>query len=183
MALSVHAQEQTNKHEVSFSIGSLFGAADTNCDPDNYDKFSPMYSLSYLYQLNKTWSIGGGIRYLYCRSKETEHYYGYDDSDEDNAFVNYSNWHKYTDHLVSVVAVAKAKWARHRIWNMYSRVSVGPAIVKNNGTSSTTNIHAGVIFQVSPIGFEIGNDHIRGSIELPGLGFEGYVVAGLSYRF
>lgn len=188
MALSVHAQELTNKHEISFRVGSLLGAADSNWDGEEYDKFSPMFSLGYLYQINKVWSVGGGISYLYCRSRESESYYCYYDcnapqSNQDDWWVNIRNWHKYTDHFVSIVATAKAKWARHRIWNMYSRVSVGPAIVKNNGIYSTSSIHAGCMFQVSPLGFEIGNDHIRGSIELPGIGFEGYVIAGILYKF
>lgn len=186
MALSINAQEITApKHEVSLRVGTLLGAVNSSCNIFDYeesDRLSPNFALGYLYQLNKTWSVGGAISYMYDRTVEYNlDYHEYPDNMAET--YNYtSRRHKYYEHLISFTAQAKAKWARHRIWNMYSRFAIGPAFAKNGDSTVDDKFKVGYMFQVSPVALEIGSQRIRGSLEL-GLGFEGFVIAGVSYRF
>ncbi len=177
--LSSQAQETMKKNEVSFRVGELFNCIDVDDDPVGYVHLSPIFSLEYRCHFNKVWSIGLSANYFWDKTREASYYvsnsYGIIDNCEGAAYYDY------TEHAVFVLADAKARWCRHQRWNFYSRLGIGPAL-STYKLDEERNTTIGYTFQVSPIGAEVGNDKIRGYLEL-GVGLQGFVNVGISHRF
>jgi len=72
---------------------------------------------------------------------------------------------------------AKFEWFNHNHFGMYSKVNAGA-----DYSADGTNCKISFAFQASPIGLELGGKQFRWFAEA-GLGFQGLLSTGLSYRF
>ena len=87
---------------------------------------------------------------------------------------------KYNLGFVSVMPVVKFAWLRRPHVGLYTKLGVGAGLALDNGDTVEENITwAG---QVTPIGFDFGNESFRGFVEA-GVGMQGLVAAGIRWLF
>jgi hypothetical protein len=85
----------------------------------------------------------------------------------------------------------KFNWLRKNNWGMYSKLAAGATYThfcfedyendRKTGEKETAN-DLFFNFQVSLIGIEAGNQHVRGFAEF-GIGEQGIALAGVRYKF
>lgn len=179
LALAPQASAQDSlsvkRHEVYLRVGSFLGLADTSCDPGTGQSYGIPFSMGYMWQLGKTWAVGASLSHLWVKDTDLV-YYGHDDN---GPLFGYTTSR---DHLTLLMAEAKARWARHRRWNMYSRLALGPGLDIEKGGLEGSHTYLAVGFHVTPLAVEVGNDHVRGFLEL-GFGMQGVLNVGLAHRF
>lgn len=113
----------------------------------------------YMYNLNK--HIGVGADFTIENNKAI-----FKDGKEDAKINHYS-----------LMPTIRAYWFNNAHFSMYSKASFGGALVIcNDGSSKETD--CGCIFQVSPIGMEVGGSQLRGFAEI-GFGAQGMAMAGI----
>ena len=80
----------------------------------------------------------------------------------------------------SLMPVLKFAWLRRPHVGLYSKLGVGAGIALDNGDSAESNISWSG--QVTPIGFDFGNESFRGFVEA-GVGMQGLVSCGVRWLF
>ncbi|MCQ2288787.1 MAG: hypothetical protein MJZ74_06780 [Muribaculaceae bacterium] len=168
---------EMKKNEVSLSAGSLLGVMNWGLTGSDYDRFSPSVSLGYMRRLSPVWSVGATITYVHENEQKECMAIDFETGD-----VGLYNKHDKYDYC-NVMATAKASWARHKTWNFYSRVGVGPSLVNRQDLyNDRKKVECVVNYQLTPVAFEVGNDKVRGFAEL-GFGLQGILNVGISHRF
>ena len=97
-----------------------------------------------------------------------------------------------TSHLtksyLTIMPSVKFNWLRKTNWGMYSKVAVGVTYahltdeVYNEAKKETIVNDLVFNFQASLLGIEVGNQHMRGFVEL-GMGEQGVALAGVRFKF
>lgn len=80
----------------------------------------------------------------------------------------------------SLMPVLKFAWLRRPHVGLYSKLGVGAGMALDNGDSAESNISWSG--QVTPIGFDFGNESFRGFVEA-GVGMQGLVSCGVRWLF
>lgn len=174
------------QHEVSLSYGGLpvfdllnyyegyFTPSDATTNLyDDKGKFGSL-NISYLFFPDEAWGVG--LVYSYTNSdKRITH---------NHKLVGnfYNSFH-------TIAPSFKYNWYSYNYFTLYSRVNIGVSIATEQATyinditkqaEETTKIKPFFMYQVSPIGFELGRQ-IAGFVEV-GFGHMGTVMAGVRYR-
>ena len=194
------------KHEVGVAIGSgatseiLSGLADmteiwasalvttmgtmgayTGTISYGDESYFPTISAEYYYHVNKVIGLGGIVAF----NGLTRDMYG---TMRDNI-----NGHESKEYMgkakrlnYSVMPAMKIDWLRRQHIGLYSKVALGVTFMyecqKADDGDDFTDTDPVFNFHASLIGFEGGNEHIRGFAEL-GMGEQGILLAGLRYKF
>lgn len=186
LSFQAKAQDWTDlQHEVSLSYGGL-PVADLLDYYDGY--FKPTVSslslyddkgkfgalnISYLFFPDEKWGVG--LVYSYTNS--------------DKQIVNNHNiLGDLSSSFHSICPSFKYNWYNYNFVTLYSRVNAGVAIATaqanyindKNQPDETTKVKTFFMYQVSPIGIELGRQ-IAGFVEV-GFGHMGTAMAGLRYR-
>lgn len=174
------------QHEISLSYGGLpvfdllnyyegyFKPAGTTANLyDDKGKFGSL-NISYLYFPDESWGIG--LVYSYNNSDKRI-------TDKQKLVGNfYNSFH-------TIAPSFKYNWYNYDYFTLYSRVNVGVTIATAqasymNATTKqpeeTTKVKPFFMYQVSPIGVELGRQ-IAGFVEV-GFGHMGTAMAGIRYR-
>ena len=186
-ALSVNAQNENLRHEISLSygVGSLAQLGDgigegfasaLFSDTENDDGFilGPI-SAEYFYHFNNPrLAIGGFLSY----SKW--------DSDVQKRSGNHEKVGERKRNYWSVMPAFKCYWVNKNTFGLYSKAAAGVAFLSNTekdyqtGKSLDDN-STHFLFQLSFIGVEFGKQ-FRGFAEA-GVGEQGFLLAGVRYKF
>lgn len=186
LSFQVKAEDWTDlQHEVSLSYGGLpvldllsyydgyFKPSDTR--PGFYDdkgKFGSL-NISYTFFPDETWGIG--LVYSYTNS--------------DKRIINESKvLGDFSNSFHTIAPSFKYNWYNRDFITLYSRMNAGLAIATTRESYvgdrpdqiESTKVKAFFMYQVSPIGIEVGRQ-IAGFVEA-GFGHMGTVMAGLRYR-
>lgn len=196
-ALALQAQNKKErqpwempKHEVSVSVG-IPGLAmpehhDENvCHIPDFEDFSAVGKLTYFYNFNKHWAVGGSASYWHA------HDWCDVNSDTNNPLFDFNpETPRYPQNdanfnVVSIMPEARAFWFQRRHFGMYSRLGVGISLVHMNQQLDGTYKHLYIdpVFELAPIGFDFGGKHLRGKIELGNFGETFLGSVGIGYRF
>ena len=177
--MSAYAQSDDLKHEVAVSyeapgtstwakIGAVIGDALVGAKYENSSSFGSL-AVEYFYHLDPSVSVGGIVCYT---------------RDKDDILLNNINGDRTTTYLTFMPAI-KWNYLRREHFGMYMKAAVGYTLQhineKYNGKEDSANDGMFNV-QISPLGLEAGNAHIRGFFEL-GFGEQGVALAGLRYKF
>ena len=184
-SMSLQAQEENYRHEISVGIGSTpnseildvlteVSATGMTVGYATYenDKYSLPISAEYFYRINPLIGVGGVV--VYTHNKRDVLYNG------DIAG-------KIKNNYFTLMPAVKFNWLRKRIWGLYSKVALGASYRTEKhtmyGPDSDNKSYDDVMlnFQGTPIGVECGSSNLRGYIEL-GMGEQGIINAGLRLR-
>lgn len=185
-SMSAKAEDWTDlQHEVSLSYGAL-PVADllsyyenyfkpNSSSVDFYDdkgKFGSL-NISYLFYPDEDWGIGL--------------VYSYTNSDKD-ILNNKKFAGTFSNSFHSICPSFKYNWYNYNFVTLYSRMNAGIGIMTGKASymnekarpEETTTTKAFFMYQVSPIGIELGR-RVAGFVEV-GFGHMGTAMAGLRYR-
>ncbi|MFR8359096.1 MAG: hypothetical protein ACLVEJ_27885 [Parabacteroides sp.] len=180
------AQDWTDlQHEVSLSYGGL-PAADLLHHYENYfdpsaesvnlyddkGKFGAL-NISYIFYPDEEWGIG--LIYSYTNSDK-------------RIIANEKIVGDFVSSFHSICPSFKYNWYNYNFITLYSRLNAGVAIATakasfindENKPDEETKVKAFFMYQVSPIGIELGRQ-IAGFVEV-GFGHMGTAMAGIRYR-
>lgn len=172
------------QHEVSLSYGGLpvFDLLNyyegyfkpSGSDAGSFDDKGNFGSLnvSYLFYPDAAWGLG--LTYSYTNS--------------DKRIITNSRYvGDFSNSFHTIAPTFKYNWFNYDFLTLYSRVNVGVSIATakesfaiERGPQDKTAVKAFFMYQVSPIGFEVGRQ-IAGFVEV-GFGHMGVAMAGLRYR-
>ena len=131
------------------------------------DKSMGVYSVTYLRNLNKHFSVGATLAFedIYCEAKTQK---------------------IHSDYL-SIMPTSRAYWFRGKNFGMYSRLAAGLAVnfYKDGATDDSPGKSATAMdfaFQASPVCLEAGSEKVSGFLEL-GYGFQGIFNVGVKFGF
>lgn len=187
LAFQGKAQDWTDmQHEVSLSYGGL-PVADLLHHYEHYfdpvgesanlyndkGKFGAL-NISYIFYPDETWGIG--LVYSYTNSDKRII------AGTDNIIGDFFN------SFHSICPSFKYNWYNYNFITLYSRLNAGVAIATSKASYITdrlepaekTQIKAFFMYQVSPIGIEVGRQ-MAGFVEV-GFGHMGTAMAGIRYR-
>lgn len=208
-ATNVSAQKQieySTKHDVSVSIGGVTNTRFINAMTEitqvlTSATISSIVSggnaTAYYSYKNKTWSVPVSAEYFYhvnrflsvgaigafnCMKQDI--YLNVKDKEGNTTSTKDGNLKQYN---LSILPAVKFDWLRREHIGLYSKVGIGASFMmerqkENDGDKLYSGTDVMFNFQVSAIGFEAGNLHVRGFAEL-GLGEQGVAVVGLRYKF
>ena len=187
MSIPVQAQEEMEtRHEIGITYGtvpnsvwvdiyteviaSMFGETQDNI------KFYGPIGLEYYYHTSPL--IGVGAVGVFATNNE-------------DAFYESTKFAHHTKSYFTLMPSVKFNWLRKNNWGMYSKLAAGATYThfcfedyendKKTGEKETAN-DLFFNFQVSLIGIEAGNQHVRGFAEF-GVGEQGIALAGVRYKF
>ena len=179
--------EMETRHEVGITYGAVPNSvwvdiytdviADIFGETHDNNKFFGPISLEYYYHTSPL--IGVGAVAVFTTNNE-------------DAFENKIKTSHHTKSYFSFMPSVKFNWLRKNNWGMYSKLAAGATYVHfdfedydENGKKFQDNTTARDLmfnFQVSLIGIEAGNNHVRGFAEF-GVGEQGIALAGIRYKF
>ncbi|MDO4212106.1 MAG: hypothetical protein Q4D23_10450 [Bacteroidales bacterium] len=184
------------KHEISLSVGIpgavIMGSPEYHDENImhlmDFEHYSAVGKLTYFYNFNKHWAIGGSASYNrnadYCQEIKYESI-----TDEDGeSFL----WGTYTGrdndarfNIVTLMPEVRAFWFQRRHFGMYSRFGFGVQFIHMTQHFDGTYKHLYVapMFELAPIGFDFGGKHLRGKFELGNSGQTFLANVGIGYRF
>lgn len=173
------------QHEVSLSYGGLpvfdllshyenyFNPTDPSAGLFNDKGKFGAANISYLFYPDENWGIG--LVYSYTNSDKRIL--------NDNRFVGdfFNSFH-------TIAPAFKYNWYNYKFITLYSRVNVGITIATSNASfiarngepDEKTKVKPFFMYQVSPIGIELGRQ-IAGFVEV-GFGHMGVAMAGIRYK-
>ena len=194
--ISVHAQDNKktetsfNRHDirVSYSDGLTLGGAsfwgiglsDAITGTERTDqKSTGVFGLGYRYAFNKRFSLGVDLGVAKVSGKVTS------PPDQTPSI-------REKDYNFLVLPTAEFVYFRRNIFQLYGSASAGVDMSRHYETGLTdkgkelaqksTRISTEFAYQVNPIGLRVGNKRIGGFVEA-GLGYKGFVTAGVSIGF
>lgn len=189
-------QWQMPKHEVSVSVGLpgniIYGIPEGH-DEDiehllDFETYSAVGKLTYFYNFNKHWAIGGSASYNRatdrCPEMKFESMY-FEDGFFHITDVPTGRFNDARFNVVSLMPEARAFWFQRRHFGMYSRLGVGVSFIHMYQQLDGTHKHLYVAptFELAPIGFDFGGTHFRGKFELGNFGQTFLANVGMGYRF
>lgn len=138
-----------------------------------------VFGLGYRYTLNKRFKLGMDLGFAKVTSKITN-------SPDKTPSV------KEKELNFLVLPTAEFVYLRRNLFQLYGSFSAGVDFTRHYETGLTergkelaqkkSKFETGFAYQVNPIGLRIGNNRIGGFVEA-GLGYKGFVTAGLSLGF
>ena len=184
--ICVPAQAQDDletRHEIGISYGtvpnSIWIDILTEVIPavfgetyDNHHYVGPI-GLEYYYHTSPL--IGVGAVAVYATNNE-------------DGFQKETKTSHLTKSYFTIMPSVKFNWLRKTNWGMYSKVAVGVTYahltdeVYNEAKKETIVNDLVFNFQASLLGIEVGNQHVRGFVEL-GMGEQGVALAGVRFKF
>lgn len=182
LSFQVKAQDWKElQHEVSLSYGGLpvadlldyysgYFKPSTSSLYDDKGKFGA-FNISYLFYPDENWGIG--LVYSYTNSDK-------------RITSNHKIVGDFFNSFHSICPSFKYNWYNYNFITLYSRLNAGIAIATadasyiNAKEREKTEVKAFFMYQVSPIGIEVGRQ-IAGFIEV-GFGHMGTAMAGLRYK-
>ena len=182
------SQWEMPKHEVSVSVGFpgllMPEHHDENIDHlMDFETYSAVGNLTYFYNFNKHWSIGGSVGF----------WHAHDCCDEalrvdtgDGYRLQYTGRSNNANfNVVSFMPEARAFWFQRRHFGMYSCLGVGVSLVHMNQKLDGTykRLYIDPAIELAPIGFDFGGKHLRGKFELGNVGQSFLANVGIGYRF
>lgn len=196
-ALTIQAQNkkeripwQMPKHEVSVSVGVPGLAMPKHHDENvshvlHFEDFSAVGKLTYFYNFNKHWAIGGSASYWHAHDWCDVYTDTYNPLFDFNSETSLSPHNDANFNVVSIMPEARAFWFQRRHFGMYSRLGVGISLVHMNQKLDGTYKHLYIdpAFEFAPIGFDFGGKHFRGKFELGNVGQTFLANIGIGYRF
>ncbi len=175
MMVSANAQELKNELSVSWGEATnielsellLLGITDAVLGEDPNPHYTGAFTLQYFRNVSPKLWVGGNFTYehSWARTKNAQ-----GQSELDHSF-----------HYFTLMPAVKYKWVNTSVVGLYSKLGVG---ITYGHLSSDGDSNDGVVFnyQVTPIGFEIGNTRVRAFSEL-GWGAQGIIQVGARYNF
>lgn len=174
-------------------------AGNDNCRRENLNEINLMYGVP-----SATWfGIGTGFMVSGAVFKDVEHiglvgaftgeYFRYTNSGRwaFGAGVSYENVpvtykaghvpHKGNCNCITIMPSAKVVWFNRKIVGMYSKVGAGLGLTMDKNADNTTRVNTNFAFQLNPVCLELGNDTVRGFLEL-GFGMQGLAQIGIRYN-
>lgn len=186
LSLSVKAQDYTEmQHEVSLSYGGL-PVADLLSHYENY--FNPKEgSVNLFDDKGKFGSVN--VSYLFFPDEEwgVGLVYSYTNSDK-RIVANKKIMGDFFNSFHSICPSFKYNWYNYNFITLYSRLNAGVAIATSKASfldekahpAEATSTKAFFMYQVSPIGIELGRQ-VAGFVEV-GFGHMGTAMAGIRYK-
>lgn len=186
LSLSVKAQDYTEmQHEVSLSYGGL-PVVDLLSHYENY--FNPKEGSVNLYDdKGKFGSVN--VSYLFFPDEEwgIGLVYSYTNSDK-RILANKKIAGDFFNSFHTICPSFKYNWYNYNFITLYSRLNAGVAIATSKASfmdakahpAEATRTKAFFMYQVSPIGIELGRQ-VAGFVEA-GFGHMGTVMAGIRYK-
>lgn len=147
-----------------------------------YDDLSADYQFSayveYLYHLNTHFAVGG--TFAYSTQQGGDYEYGYYGESKYRCI-------RMNTHSFSLMPSVKATWLKVPHFSIYSRGAIGLAYYKLETDNATlvperSESHLTCRYQLSPLGLEVGGDHVRFFSEV-GYGVEGICSLGITWKF
>lgn len=168
--------ENKNQISVSWGVGSMpefrdFAITLGSLTDVEFNDQSGTIALQYLRFLNK--KLGVGVLLGYERL-----------SGVSNAMQDKTNLKDISENNLTLMPVLSAYWYRNRVVGIYSKVGAGGCYISRNNIDETQceKNEMEFAYQVSLAGVDLGNEHIRGFVEL-GMGYQGIITLGVSYGF
>ncbi len=177
----VKAQELEPKHEVRISYSdatpltfanalgrglsdafSFFGSSNTKSESIG------MFNLAYRTRISRKWSLGGDVSFNSTTG----------DTKSENVTKHFNTKN------ILIMPEAEFSYIRTGMIDFYGNVSAGVNVASEKETAmgkSTSDTYYNFAFQVNPVGLRVGRR--LGAFAELGLGYKGYVNAGVSYRF
>ena len=195
-AVSANAQDKNcsavsyNKHDIriGYSDGLTLGSAsfwgmglsDAITGTKRSDEQSTgVFGLGYRYALTKKFRLGLDLGFAKVTSKVTS-------SQDKTPSI------KEKELNFLVLPTAELIYFRRNLFQLYGSASAGADFTRHYETGLTvrgkelaqkkSKFESGFAYQINPIGLRVGNSRIGGFVEA-GLGYKGFVTAGLSLSF
>ena len=159
----------------------MTGGAETAYYSYEDKKWSVPVTAEYFYRVNRFLGVGA-IGAFNCMKQDIYLNTTYKDREPEK--VKDGSLKKYN---LTILPAVKFDWLRREHIGLYSKVGLGASFMmerqkEDNGEKLHSSTDVMFNFQLSAIGFEAGNLHIRGFAEL-GIGEQGVFVAGVRYKF
>jgi len=210
LVFAQNSQFYNTKHEVAVSVGTLTnsqyldawddfadiaasalvtsvvtGGTYTGIVSQKNDVNLPAISVEYFYHVHKAIGLGGIFTY---NGEKSDMYCDYQDNIHSKTTEEKVGTAR--RHNITIMPAVKFDWLRREHIGLYSKAAVGITFMMErqnqdtpNGDTEVYNDNDLVVnFQATVLGFEAGNERIRGFAEL-GMGEQGVVQAGLRYKF
>ena len=138
-------------------------------------------SAEYFFRVNRFLSVGA-IGAFNCMKEDI--YLNVTDNEGRETSTKDGRLRKFN---LTILPAVKFDWLRREHIGLYSKAGLGASFMmerqkEDNGTKLYSSTDVMLNFQVSALGFEAGNQHIRGFAEV-GVGEQGVFVVGLRYKF
>ena len=178
----IQAMTEITQVVVSSTITSIISGGNQTASYSYKNKrWSVPVSAEYFYHVNRFLSVGA-IGAFNCMKQDI--YLNVTDKEGNTTVTKDGSLKKFN---LTILPAVKFDWLRREHIGLYSKVGLGASfMMERQKEDAGEELYSGtdVIFnfQLSAIGFEVGNLRIRGFAEL-GVGEQGIAVIGLRYKF